>query len=218
MSATTPMTKTTESVPRHRVAVLASGRGSNLDALLQRRHRMNADFVLVLANKDAPALEIGMLAGLNTTHVRPFKGEPREAYDRRVVEALDRYGITFVVLAGYMRIVSDWFIERYAGRLVNIHPSLLPAFPGLHPHREAIDRGVKLAGATVHFVSPGPVDGGPIIAQRAVPVFAGDSEESLAARVLTVEHELYTDALEGLFSGRLTLSGDRVIETDSVTL
>ena len=118
-----------------------------------------------------------------------------------------------MVLAGYMRIVSDWFIERYAGRLVNIHPSLLPAFPGLHPHREAVERGVKLAGATVHFVTPGPVDGGPIIAQRAVPVFASDTEDAVAARVLEVEHELYTDALEGIFSGRLTLSGDRVVET-----
>ncbi|MBU6161090.1 MAG: phosphoribosylglycinamide formyltransferase [Myxococcales bacterium] len=207
------MTKTTDSVHRHRIAVLASGRGSNLAALLQRRHRLQADFVLVLANRDAPALQIGMQAGLNTTLVRPFKGETREAYDRRVAEALDRYGVTFVVLAGYMRIVSDWFIERYAGRLVNIHPSLLPAFPGLHPHREAVERGVKLAGATVHFVTPGPVDGGPIIAQRAVAVFASDSEDTLAARVLEVEHELFTDALEGLFSGRLTLSGDRVVET-----
>ena len=207
------MTKTTDSVHRHRIAVLASGRGSNLAALLQRRDRLQADFVLVLTNREAPALQIGMLAGLNTTLVRPFKGETREGYDRRVAEALDRYGVTFVVLAGYMRIVSDWFIERYAGRLVNIHPSLLPAFPGLHPHREAVERGVKLAGATVHFVTPGPVDGGPIIAQRAVPVFASDTEDAVAARVLEVEHELYTDALEGIFSGRLTLSGDRVVET-----
>lgn len=169
--------------------------------------------MLVVANRDAPALQIGIFAGLNTTLVRPFKGEAREAYDRRVAEALDRYGVTFVVLAGYMRIVSDWFIERYAGRIVNIHPSLLPSFPGLHPHRDAIERGVKLAGATVHYVAPGPVDGGPIIAQLAVPVLSGDTEDTLAARVLGVEHELYTDALEGLFSGRLTLSGDRVIET-----
>jgi phosphoribosylglycinamide formyltransferase-1 len=207
------MTKTTDSVRRHRIAVLASGRGSNLAALLQRRHRIDADVVLVLTNRDAPALQIGMLAGLNTTLVRPFHGEPREAYDRRVAEALDRYGVTFVVLAGYMRIVSDWFIERYAGRIVNIHPSLLPAFPGLHPHKDAIERGVKLAGASVHFVVPGPVDGGPIVAQRAVSVLASDTEDSLAARVLEVEHELYTDALEGLFSGRLTLSGDRVVES-----
>ncbi len=211
------MTKTTESVQRHRIAVLASGRGSNLQALLQRRGRLNADFVLVLSDKDAPALEIGRLAGLNTAHVRPFQGEPREAYDRRVAEALERYGVTFVVLAGYMRIVSDWFIERYAGRIVNIHPSLLPAFPGRHPHREAIERGVKLAGATVHFVTSGPVDGGPILAQRAVPAYASDTEDSLAARVLAVEHELYADSLEELFAGRITLSGDRVVESSPVT-
>lgn len=197
---------------RHRLAVMASGRGSNLQALLQRRHRLAADFVCVVSNRDAPALEIGRQSGLDAFHVPAIKGEPREAHEARIIDTLRACDVSFVILAGYMRILSTSFVQQWEGRLVNIHPSLLPAFPGLDTHRAALDRGVKLAGATVHFVAPGPVDGGPIIAQRAVPVFASDSEDDLAARVLAIEHELYADALAAVFDGRLVLQQNRVIE------
>lgn len=201
---------------RARIGVLASGRGSNLAALLQRRASIDADFVCVVANKDAPALDIGRQAGLHAQWVPAVKGEPREDHESRICEVLDAQGVNFVVLAGYMRILSESFIARYHGRLVNIHPSLLPAFPGLHPHEDALARGVKLAGATVHFVTPGPVDGGPIIAQAAVPVFASDTPDTLAARTLSAEHELYASALARIFSGALQLHGGRVVESPEV--
>ncbi len=201
--------------PQARIGVLASGRGSNLAALLQRRASIAANFVCVVSNKDAPALDIGRQAGLHAQWVPAVKGEPREEHESRICEVLDAHGVDFVVLAGYMRILSESFIARYDGRLVNIHPSLLPAFPGLHPHEDALARGVKLAGATVHFVTPGPVDGGPIIAQSAVPVYASDTAETLAARVLSAEHELYASALSRIFSGDLRLQGELVVESSS---
>lgn len=214
--ATSPTTTSTEKpMQRHRLAVMASGRGSNLGALLERRDRLAADFVCVVSNRDAPALDIGRNAGLQAFHVPARKGEPREDHEQRIMDTLRSCEVSFVVLAGYMRILSTSFVEQWAGRLVNIHPSLLPAFPGLDTHRAALERGVKLAGATVHFVTPGPVDGGPIIAQRSVPVYAADSEDALASRILGVEHELYADALADIFSGRLVLEGDRVIEKAS---
>lgn len=199
--------------PRPRIGVLVSGRGSNLAALLRRRGELAADFACVVSNTEAPALEVARAQGLPAVAVPVVRGEAREAHEGRVLEVLQAHDVTFVVLAGYMRVLTPFFIGAFpAGHITNIHPSLLPAFPGLHAHRQALERGVKVSGATVHFVTPGDVDGGPILAQRTVPVLAGDDEDTLASRVLAVEHQVYADALSALFAGRLMLRDGRVWE------
>lgn len=197
---------------RARVAIFVSGRGSNLRAILEARSTLHADVVGVLSSKpDAPALGFAAEAGVPTAAL-DAKGAPsRAAYDLRVDEALAAWDADFIVLAGYMRLLPAALLRRFVGRIVNIHPSLLPAFPGLRPHRQALERGVTLSGATVHFVTEGPVDGGPIIAQRAVPVEPGDDEDALAARILVAEHALYPAALREVLAGRARLEGERVV-------
>ncbi len=179
---------------RKKVGVLISGRGSNMTALLAAAAAPDypAEIVLVLANReDAGGLATASAKGIPTACVphRPFKGD-RAAHERAVAEALDAAGVEIICLAGYMRLLTPWFVGRYAGRMLNIHPSLLPAFPGVDTHARALEAGVKLHGCTVHLVTEG-MDEGPILAQAAVPVLPDDSEEALAARVLAQEHLIY---------------------------
>ncbi len=186
---------------RRRVGVLISGRGSNMQALAEAATDPShpAEIVLVAANDpEAGGLAWAAGRGLATAAVdhRPF-GRNREAHERALDTALRNSGVELVCLAGYMRLLTPWFTGAWAGRLLNIHPSLLPLFPGLHTHRRALEAGVKLHGCTVHQVVEA-VDAGPILGQAAVPVLAGDDEETLAARVLSAEHRLYPAVLAKL--------------------
>ena len=180
------------------VGILISGRGSNMTALLDaaRQPGFPAEIALVLANRpDAPGLATAAAAGGATAVVdhRPFHGN-RAAHEAAVAAALDEAGVGFVCLAGYMRLLTPFLVGRYAGRMLNIHPSLLPAFPGLHSHERAIAAGARLHGCTVHWVTDA-MDAGPVVAQAAVPVLHGDTPEALSARVLAQEHALYPAAL-----------------------
>lgn len=161
--------------------------------------------VAVLSNRpDAAGLAFAAAEGIDTGVIDHTTFASRHAFDTALAERVDRYRPDLVVLAGFMRVLGDDFVGRYQGRLMNIHPSLLPAFPGLHTHRRALDSGVRIHGATVHFVTPA-LDGGPIIIQAAVPVFDGDDEASLGARVLAEEHRIYPQAVQWFIEGRLSL-------------
>ena len=199
-----------------RVAVLASGRGSNLQAVIDaiEAGQVQAQIVAVISNKkDAPALERARKHGLKALFVDPksFTGRPdsREAYDHALLDMLRQHEVELVLLAGYMKIVTAVLVNAYAERMMNIHPSLLPSFPGLDVQKRAIEWGCKLAGCTVHFVTEG-VDEGPIILQAAVPILNGDTPESLAARILEQEHKLYPRAVQLFAEGRLHVEGRRV--------
>ena len=190
---------------KRRVGILISGRGSNMTALLRAAAApaFPADIALVLSNRpDAPGLDTARAAGVPAAGIdhRPF-GRDRAAHEAALAEALDAAGVEIVCLAGYMRLLTPWLVGRYAGRMLNIHPSLLPAFPGLHTHARAIAAGARLHGCTVHLVTEA-MDEGPILAQAAVPVLPGDTEETLAARVLAAEHRIYPAALAALAAGR----------------
>ena len=191
---------------RKRVAVLISGRGSNMAALVEAAKAPDypAEIALVLSNRpDAGGLALAERAGV-PTHVldhRPF-GKDRAAFERALQAILDQHRIELICLGGFMRLFTDEFVGRWQGRMLNIHPSLLPCFRGLDPHGQALKAGVKIAGATVHFVTP-EMDAGPIIAQAAVPVHDDDTADTLAARVLAVEHRIYAPALR-LVSSRIT--------------
>lgn len=194
------------------IVILISGRGSNMESLL----RAAADGSLpvrvaaVLSNRpDARGLQIAADAGIATRVIDHKAHLDRVSFDAAMAEAIDAFAPDLVVLAGFMRILSDAFVERYAGRLVNIHPSLLPAFPGLHTHQHALDEGVRIHGCTVHFVTPA-LDHGPIIVQAAVPVLDGDDAATLAARVLEQEHRVYPLAVRWFVEGRLRLVDGRV--------
>jgi phosphoribosylglycinamide formyltransferase-1 len=200
-----------------RVAVLASGRGSNLQAIIDaiEAGQVHAKIVAVISNKkDAIALERARKHGLPDLFVdpKPFAGRPdsREAYDRTLLEVLKKQQVELVLLAGYMKIVTRVLVNAYANRMMNIHPSLLPSFPGLDVQKKAIDWGCKLAGCTVHFVTEG-VDEGPIILQAAVPILDGDTSETLAARILVQEHIIYPRAVQLFAEGRLRVDGRRVV-------
>lgn len=199
-----------------RVAVLASGRGSNLQAVIDaiEAGQVQAQIVAVISNKkEAVALERARKHGLKDLFVdpKPFAGRPdsREAYDRSLLDILQRHDVDLVLLAGYMKIVTAVLVDAYANRMMNIHPSLLPSFPGLDVQKKAIDWGCKLAGCTVHFVTEG-VDEGPIIIQAAVPVLDDDTPETLAARILMQEHKIYPRAVRLFAEGRLRVDGRRV--------
>jgi len=194
------------------VGVLASGRGSNLQAILDaiRAGRCPARVGVVISDrKGAAALDRATAAGVRAVHVDPAAHPDRVAFDRAVAAVLDGERVELVCLAGYMRLLSAEFVRRYAGRILNVHPALLPAFPGLHAQRQALEHGVKVAGATVHFVDEG-VDTGPIVLQGSVPVEEDDSVEALAARILLVEHRLYPEAIRLFAEGRLAVEGRRV--------
>jgi phosphoribosylglycinamide formyltransferase 1 len=199
-----------------RVAVLASGRGSNLQAIIDaiEAGQVQARIVAVISNKkEAPALDRARKHGLRDLFVdpNPFAGRPdsREAYDRALLEMLRQHDVELVLLAGYMKIVTAVLVNAYANRMMNIHPSLLPSFPGLDVQRKAIDWGCKMAGCTVHFVTEG-VDEGPIILQAAVPILDSDTPDTLAARILEQEHKIYPRVVQLFAEGRLRLAGRRV--------
>ena len=195
------------------IGVLISGRGSNLEAILDRiaAGDLDARVALVISNEPkAPGLKVARERGVRTLVVDHRVSPAREDHDRTMAEALEAEGVRLVCLAGYMRLLSPWFVERFGGRILNIHPSLLPAFPGREPQRQAIEAGVKLSGCTVHFVDE-RVDAGPIVLQEAVPVLDDDTPESLAARILEMEHRIYSRAIALYFSGRLRIAGRRVL-------
>lgn len=200
-----------------RVAVLASGRGSNLQAIIDaiEAGQVQAQIVAVISNKkDAVALERARTHGLPDIFVdpKPFAARPdsREAYDRALLDILQQHEVELVLLAGYMKIVTAVLVNAYANRIMNIHPSLLPSFPGLDVQKKAIDWGCKVAGCTVHFVTEG-VDEGPIIIQAAVPILDDDTPETLAARILVQEHKIYPRAVRLFAEGRLRVEGRRVL-------
>jgi phosphoribosylglycinamide formyltransferase-1 len=197
---------------RGRIAIFLSGRGSNFlalhDAVL--RGEVNGDIVLVFSNKKAaPGLQHARERDLETLVLSPKAFDSREAYDQKLAEEMKSRRIDLVCLAGYMKILTPEFCRMFRYRIINIHPALLPAFPGLHVQQQAIDWGVRYSGATVHFVEP-EVDMGPIITQAAVPVAQDDCEESLSARILKEEHKIYPEAVKLYFAGRLELRGRRV--------
>jgi phosphoribosylglycinamide formyltransferase-1 len=197
---------------RGRVAVLLSGRGSNFMALREavRRGDIDADIGLVFSNKeDAPGLLKAKEWGLATAFLNPKLFATREEYDRAVVRELEARSIDLVCLAGYMKVLTPQFCDAYKHRIVNIHPALLPSFPGLHVQQKAIDWGVRYSGCTVHFVAA-EVDMGPIILQAVVPVLQDDTEETLAARILVEEHKIYPEAVKLFFEGRIEVRGRRV--------
>jgi phosphoribosylglycinamide formyltransferase 1 len=199
---------------RLRVGVLASGRGSNLQALLDASSRPDypAEVVLVISDRErAAALDRARAAGVEALFVNPKDFGDRESFDLVLVRELAARRVGLVCNAGYMRILSPAYCRAFARRAMNIHPSLLPAFPGLHAQRQALEHGAKVAGATVHFVDDGPVDTGPIILQSSVPVLPNDTEESLSARILVEEHRLYPEAVRLFAEGRLEVVGRRVI-------
>ncbi len=205
-----------------RIGVLASGRGSNLQAIIDaiEAGKLDASIVLVLSNKkDAVALERARKHGLADVFLdpKPFAGQPdsREAYDRAVLDVLRKHDVELVLLAGYMKIVTPVLVKAYEHRMMNIHPSLLPSFPGLDVQKKALEHGVKLSGCTVHFVTDG-VDEGPIIIQAAVPIVEGDTAETLAARILVEEHKIYPKAVQLYAEGRLNVSG-RVVHVSGVS-
>ncbi len=194
-----------------RVAALISGRGSNMLALADAAARPGCPFAisLVLSNRsDAPGLAAAAARGLPTSCVESLAwGRDREGFEAAVQAELDRAGIEHVALAGFLRVLTPGFVARWEGRMINVHPSLLPSFPGLDTHARALASGVKLHGCTVHLVTAG-VDDGPILAQAAVPVLPGDTEAALAARVLVQEHALYPAALASLVAGSLPQPAD----------
>ncbi|CAN1566344.1 PurN Folate-dependent phosphoribosylglycinamide formyltransferase PurN [Rhabdaerophilaceae bacterium] len=202
-------------VSKKRVAILISGRGSNMAALLAAAHtpEFPAEIVLVLSNRaDAGGLAIAQGAGVSTVVVpsRAF-GKDRAAFDLAMQGELEKSGAEIVCLAGFMRLLTSEFCEAWSGRLINIHPALLPSFKGLDTHARALAEGVKLHGCTTHFVTPG-MDEGPIILQAAVPVLDTDTAESLGARVLAEEHRLYPETLRLLAAGKLRVQGRRVMQ------
>ena len=188
------------------IVILISGRGSNMQAIL--RAGIDVRIAAVLSNDSSAAgLASARAAGIETVALDHHAFPDRSAFDAELAARIERYSPDWVVLAGFMRILTDDFIQRFAGRIVNIHPSLLPAFPGLHTHRRALQAGVRIHGCSVHFVTP-QLDAGPIIIQAAVPVLPADDEETLAARVLEQEHRIYPQALRWLANGLVSLDAN----------
>ncbi len=199
--------------PRKRVAVLISGRGSNLQALIEAQGdpAYPAEIVLVVSSRaDARGLDRAGEAGIDTLALARRDFASGEALDGAITAALEAAGVELVALAGYMRLLTRPFVEHWRDRMINIHPSLLPLFPGLDTHARALEAGVRLHGCSVHFVRL-EMDSGPLIGQAAVPVLTGDDPESLAARVLAVEHRLYPHCLKLLAGGRVRVEGERAV-------
>lgn len=195
------------------VGVMLSGHGSNFEALLRKQHEdffKRARIACVVSdNPDARGLATARGHGIPAHAIDPHAHAGKAAYETAVVDALSRHGVSLVVLAGYMRIVGRVLLERFPGRILNIHPSLLPSFPGLHAQQQALEHGVRFSGCTVHFVDAG-MDTGPIIGQRAVPVLPGDTEDTLSARILEQEHELYAECLRRVTEEQYDISGRTV--------
>lgn len=198
---------------KKRIGVLLSGRGSNFEALadsMASGRIPNAEISVVISHREnAPGIERACSRGIDAS-VIPSKGLDREVYDRQVVSVLQEKNVDLVCLAGYMRLLSHSFVHAFPERILNIHPSLLPAFPGLEAQRQALEHGVKLAGCTVHFVDEN-LDAGPIVLQAAVPVHDGDTVDSLSARILAEEHRIYSEAVRIILEGRYRIEGRRVV-------
>lgn len=197
---------------RLRLGCLASGGGSNLQAIIDRCRdgSLPAEISVVISNKpDSGALQRARRAGIPALCIDHRNYPSREDFDRAVVAALIEAGVELIVLAGFMRLISDVFLDAFPGRIMNIHPALLPAFPGLHVQRKALEYGARVTGCTVHFVDGG-VDTGPIVIQAVVPILDDDTEESLSARILEQEHRIYPRAIELFAQGRLRIDGRRV--------
>ncbi len=198
------------------MAVLLSGRGSNFRAIHDaiREGRINAELALVVSNRaEAPGLQTARERGLEALFLDPKAYPSKEAYDEAIVAELRKREIDLVCLAGYMKIVTPLFCQAFRHRIMNIHPALLPSFPGLHAQKQAVDYGVRYSGATVHFVSE-EVDAGPIILQAVVPVYQDDTEETLANRILIFEHQIYPEAVRLYFEGKLEVRGRKVYILD----
>ncbi|CEP67590.1 Phosphoribosylglycinamide formyltransferase [Moorella glycerini] len=194
------------------IGILVSGRGSNMEAIAEAIAvgRVPARIQVVISDRpEARALELARQRGLKAYCLAPREYPSRQAYDRALAAALKKEGVELVVLAGFMRLLSQDFLDQFPGAIINIHPALLPAFPGLNAQRQAWEYGVKFSGCTVHFVDAG-TDTGPIIAQAVVPVRDDDTPETLAARILVEEHRLYPEVIKWLAEGRVTLHGRRV--------
>jgi phosphoribosylglycinamide formyltransferase-1 len=197
-----------------RLGILLSGRGSNFVAIAHAiaAGKLDASIAVVISNRaDAPGIDIARQRGLNAV-VLPSKGLAREAHDEHVAVELEKNQVDLVCLAGYLRIFSPNFVARFSQRILNIHPSLLPAFPGLHVQAAALAHGVKFAGCTVHFVDDA-LDAGPIVRQAVVPVLDNDTEESLSTRILKEEHRIYSEAIALVLSSKFRIEGRRIIET-----
>lgn len=195
-----------------KLGILLSGRGSNFEAIadsVSAGHIPNAEIAVVISNRgEAPGIESARRRGLPAL-VIPSKGKERQAHDAEVVKVLKEKQVDLVCLAGYMRLLSPWFVQQFPNRILNIHPSLLPAFPGLDVHRQALEYGVKVSGCTVHFVDE-HLDHGAIIVQKTVPVLDSDDEHTLAARILQQEHIAYTEAINIVLEGNYEIVGRRV--------
>ena len=198
-----------------RIVILISGRGSNMEAILSAR--LPVHIAAVISNEPtAKGLATAQSHNIPTAVVPHRAFTNRETFDAALAMEINRYQADLIVLAGFMRVLTEEFVVRYLGRMINIHPSLLPSFTGLHTHQRALEAGVRLHGCTVHFVTPG-LDSGPIIAQAAVPVLADDTEDTLATRVLAEEHRIYPQAIRWLCEGRVKLADDTVVYADVVT-
>jgi len=202
------------------LGVLVSGRGSNLQAIIDaiERRDLEARIALVISDKEgAFALERAKKHGIEALFIDPKAYESREAHEKAVGDELEKRGVELICLAGYMRILSPYFVRRFRWRIINIHPALLPSFPGLHGQKQALDYGVKVSGCTVHFVDE-KTDHGPIIIQAAVPVLENDDEDTLAARILEYEHKIYPRAIQLYAQGRLEIQGRKVKIKDAPAL
>lgn len=200
-----------------RLGVLASGRGSNLQAIMDAADagRLEAEVAVVVSDKkEALALERARARGIPAVHIDPRSFASKEDYEAAVVDTLNRHGVELVCLAGYMRIVGQTMLRAFPNRIMNIHPALLPAFPGLNAQKQAVEYGVRYSGCTVHFVDEG-VDTGPIILQAVVPVLPDDTPETLAARILEQEHRIYPEAIALYAAGRLEIRGRKVYIKDA---
>lgn len=203
----------------HKLGILLSGRGTNFLAIAEscRRGRIPAEIAIVISNRaDAPGIDQARRLNLDA-RIIVSKGRQREEHDDEVVAVLKQRSVELVCLAGYMRLLSPAFIQAFPYRILNIHPALLPAFPGLEAQKQAIDYGVKVSGCTVHFVDE-HLDHGPIIVQRAVPVLEGDDDHSLSARILEQEHLAYTEAINIVLGGNFEIVGRRVVEKRSAKI
>jgi phosphoribosylglycinamide formyltransferase-1 len=198
------------------LGILLSGRGSNFIAIADSiaAHKLDARIAVVISNRaDAAGIETARQLGLAAV-VIPSKGKPRDEHDRAVVAALHESKVDLICLAGYMRLLSPWFVQQFPHKILNIHPSLLPAFPGLEAQQQAFAFGVKITGCTVHFVDE-ELDHGPIIVQKSVPVLQEDDEKTLAARILEQEHIAYTEAIKIVLEGKFKISGRRIVKSTS---
>ena len=201
---------------KKRIGVLLSGRGSNFEALAESiasGRIPNAEIAIVISNREgAPGLERAKSRGIATRPI-PSKGLERETYDRQVVAVLNENKVDLICLAGYMRLLSPYFVAAFPNRILNIHPSLLPSFPGLESQRQALEYGVKFAGCTVHFVDEN-LDAGPIVLQAVLPVNDDDTEDTLSARILQEEHRIYSEAVRIVLEGHYKIEGRRVIQSN----